>query len=144
MPLFCTPQPTRRDAVITPACYLSPGCHRQYRHICWSSYECSQSEVSFREGRSKNRVRERRSAGEGTGEGDGRNASWRRKHPTFPLFLTLFYLAAKSGFTTPTTNYVTERPEWRNLLSDSTIQVTVITLLSSLYCHKVIVSRLVM
>jgi hypothetical protein len=54
MPFFCTPQPCRRDA-----CYLSPGCHRQYRHICcWSWRERSfvQQEAS------KNRVREQHSA----------------------------------------------------------------------------------
>jgi len=38
------------------ACYLSPGCHRQYRHICWSRYEeSSGNEVAFKEKQSKNR-----------------------------------------------------------------------------------------
>jgi hypothetical protein len=72
----------------------------------------------------------------------GRNASWRRKHPKCPLFLTRSYRATMSGFTIPTTNYVTGSPAWRNLSSDSTIQVTVITLLSSHYCHHFTAMRL--
>lgn len=76
------------------ACYLSPGCHRQYRrHICWSRYECSQNEVWFKERLSKNRVREERSAVEGdTAEGADQTVRQKcffgRKLPHFPLFLT--------------------------------------------------------
>jgi len=60
------------------ACYLSPGCHRQYRHICWSWYECSEKQVLFKERRSKNRVGQQHSAVEGdTTEGNGQTV-WQK------------------------------------------------------------------
>jgi hypothetical protein len=57
------------------ACYLSPGCHRQYRHICWSWYESSENEVLFKERRSTTRVREQHSTD--TTEGNGQNV-WQK------------------------------------------------------------------
>jgi len=129
------------------ACYLSPGCHRQYRHICWSWYESSENEVLFKERRSKNRVREQHSAVEGdTTEGNGQTVGQKRffgqKLPHFPLFITWSFLAAMSGFTSPATGWVIESAAWRNLLSDTSIQVTVSRLLSLECSQHVTVIRL--
>jgi hypothetical protein len=125
------------------ACYLSPGCHRQYLHICWSWYECSQNEVLFKEKRSKNRVGEKHSAVEGdTAEGDDHTVRLKCFFETKTFtFSTLPNMILSGGYVRlyHTGNRLSNRPF---CVQEFVIQVTVIRLLLSGYCQQVTVVTL--
>ena len=148
MPFFCTPQPSRRDAVITPPVIYLPGVIGNI--VTYAGRDMSAGRTKFCSTRRGTKTEQESNTVQWR-EGDRREGDdqtvWQkcffgRKLPHFPLFLTWSYLVVMPDLTTPTIDWVTERSAWRNLLSDITIQVTVIRLLSLGYSQNVTVNRL--
>jgi len=121
------------------ACYLSPGCHRQYRHICRSWYECSENEVLFKEKRSKNRVGEKHRAVEGDAtEGNDQTVGQKCFFETKTSKFSTIPNTISSGRYVRlyhTGNRMSSRPSG---VQEFVIQFAVIRLLLSGYCQQVI------